>query len=227
LGVFLVGGYSTIVARAENTQINAGEISVNGSGIIMAKPDIGIINIGVETSNADSKTAQDENNKLSQQIMTALKNAGIKEEDIKTAHYNMYRDQFYNQSENKYQQGDFRVNHSFEVTVLDIDKVGSVVDAAVNGGANNVNNIRFTVSDPDKYYKEALKLAVVNAKGKADTLAEALDVTIGKPIRVTESGYSEPMYKYMDIRMEASMDSTPITAGELEIRANVSMSYGY
>lgn len=228
LAFFLMGGYSSLIAQAEGNSANVGEINVNGAGVVMVKPDIGIINIGVETSNADSKKAQEENNKLSQQIIAALKNAGVKEEDIKTAYYNMYREQYYNPTENKYQQGDFKVSHSFEVTVKDIDKVGSTVDTAVNAGANNINHIRFTVSNPEQYYNEALKLAVNNAKGKADTIASTLGVKIGKPMKVTESSYSDVNYnKYMDVRMEAAMDSTPISAGELEIRANVSVSYGY
>ncbi|KAB3527258.1 SIMPL domain-containing protein [Alkaliphilus serpentinus] len=225
---FLMGGYSTLIAEAEVPETNKGEINVNGTGVLMVKPDIGIINIGIETSDPDSKKAQEENSKLSQQIMEALKASGIKEEDIKTAYYNMYREQYYNSSENKPQQGDFKVSHSFEVTVKDIDKVGSTVDTAVSAGANNINQIRFTVSNTEKYYNEALKLAVNNAAGKASTIAETLGVTISKPMKVTESGYSEPTYnKYMDVRMEAAMDSTPITAGELEIRAHVSVTYGY
>lgn len=226
LGFFLLGGYFTSPVRAELESKN--EISVNGTGVIMAKPDTGIISVAVDTSDMDPKKAQTENTKLSNQLIDALKKIGIKEEDIKTGHYNMYRE--YNYNEGKSTEGKYRVTHSYEVTVKNIDKVGEVIDAATQNGANQVNGVRFTVADTSKYYQEALKVAIKNAEGKATTIADTISVKINKPSKVVENGYSEPAPRYMDMaygKVAEQAASTQIISGELEIRANVQVTYNY
>lgn len=227
IGFFLLGSFSSGVANAEANTASPSEISVNGTGVILVKPDIGIINIGIETSNKDSKISQDENTKQSTQLVEALKKAGIGEEDIKTSYYNMYRERFYN--DGRQQEGDYKVVHSFEVTVRDINKVGATIDTAAKNGANQINNVRFTMSDNEKHYLEALSAAIKNAEGKAETIAKTLGVTIGKPSKVVEAGYSEPYGKYMDVRLEsaADMSVTPIASGDLEIKAYVNVTYNY
>ncbi len=226
LGFFFLGGHFTSPVSAELESRN--EIAVNGAGVIKAKPDTGIVNVAVDTTNADPKTAQAENTKLSNQLVDALKKAGIKEDDIKTGHYNMYRE--YDYYEGKSTEGNYRVTHSYEITVRDINKVGSIIDVATENGANQVNNVRFTVADSSKYYQEALKAAIKNAEEKANTIASTISVKIGKPSKVIEAGYYEPTPVYMDtafVKGEAQNGSTQIISGELEIRANVQVTYNY
>lgn len=225
LGVFLLGGYFTSPVSAELVETK-NEISVNGTGVIMAKPDTGIISVGVDTADMDPQKAQAENTRLSNQLIEALKKAGVKEADIKTAHYNMYRE--YNYHEGKSTEGKYRVTHGYEVTVRDIQIVGTIIDTAANNGANQINGVRFTVTDTSKYYQEALKIAIKNAEGKATTIAEAISVKLSKPSKIMENSYSEPAPRYMDMGLAKEMaDSTQIISGELEIRANVQVTYNY
>jgi len=225
LGFFLLGGYFTSPVRAELESRN--EITVNGTGVIKAKPDTGVINVAVDTTDMDPQKAQAENTKLSNQLIEALKKMGIKEEEIKTGYYNMYRE--YNYYEGKSTEGKYRVTHSYEITVKDIQKVGAVIDTATSNGANQVNGVRFTIADTDKYYKEALKAAIKNAEGKATTIADSISVKINKPSKVVEAGYYEPTPRYMDMSYgKAEMAaSTQIISGDLEIRANVQLTYNY
>lgn len=227
VGFFVMGGFFTSAVDADTPAGN--EITVNGVGMVTAKPDMAVINIGVETSHKDSKTAQAENTKLSNQVLEALKKANIKEEDIKTGYYNMYQERYYNTPDGKPAEGDYKVTHSFEVTIRKIEDAGSIIDIASKSGANQINSIRFAVSDSSKYYNEALKAAVNNAGGKAEALSSALGVKIGKPVKVIENSYSEPVYgRYMDASPEMMKEATtPITAGELEIRAQVQVTYNY
>ncbi|MBM7614827.1 SIMPL domain-containing protein [Alkaliphilus hydrothermalis] len=230
VGFFLLGGLSSITAKAEAPK-GAGEISVAGTGKVMAKPDIGIVNIGIETSHKDSKIAQEENTKLSNQVMKALKDMSIKADDIKTSSYNMYRERHYNHQNGKTTDGDFKVGHSIEVIVRDIDKVGNVIDTTTKSGATQVNNIRFGISDTSIYYQEALRLAVKDANVKATTIADTLEVKVGKPSKVTEGGIAQP-YQERNVYYEAmkSMNDaggTPIASGELEITAQIQVIYNY
>lgn len=224
LGVFLLGGLFTSPVSAELGTKN--EISVNGTGVVMAKPDTGIISVGVDTADMDPQKAQVENTRLSNQLVDALKKAGVKDTDIKTAYYNMYRE--YNYHEGKSTEGKYRVTHGYEVTVRDIQRVGAIIDIATNNGANQVNGVRFTVTDTSKYYQEALKIALKNAEGKATTIADAISERLGKPSKITENSYSEPAPRYMDMGLAKEMaTSTQIISGELEIRANIQVIYNY
>ncbi len=226
LGFFFLGGHFTSPVSAELESRN--EIAVNGAGVIKAKPDTGIVNVAVDTTNADPQKAQSENTKLTNQLVEALKKAGIKEEDIKTGYYNMYRE--YNYNDGKSTEGNYRVTHSYEVTIKDINKVGSIIDIATENGANQVNSVRFTVADSSKYYQEALKAAIKNAEEKANTIASTISVKIGKPSKVIEAGYYEPSPIYMDRALAKGMESegsTDIISGDLEIRANVQVTYNY
>lgn len=229
VGIFILGGFSSAVAEADTTASNAKEISVNGVGAVMVKPDIAVLNIGVETQNKDSKVAQEENAKLTNQLLETLKKLNIKEADIKTTGFNMYRERYYNTPDGKPTEGDYRVIHSLSVTIRKIDEVGSIIDTVTKNGANQVNGIYFTVADSSPYYHEALKNAIENASGKGNAIAKALGVKIGKPSSVVEISYSEPVVQYMDtaVAKESLNMGTSISAGELEIRAQVQVIYNY
>ena len=94
---------------------------------------------------------------------------------------------------------------------------------------NTVSNIRFTVADPDKYYLQALQNATVKAKAKADTLAKQFEIKIGLPSQINEisGGYNPPIvYSTMD-SVKSAPQATPISSGELEIKASVGLVYTY
>lgn len=206
-----------------------GEIHVNGAGVVMAKPDIALVNIGVETSSKNSGDAQSKNATISNRVIDLLKNIGIDEKDIKTVSYNMFRERYYDHETRKTVEGDFKVIHSLQIVVRNIDNVGVIIDTAVNSGANQVSNIRFTVSDANKYYQEALKLAIKNAEAKADTIASTLDLKAIVPAKIIEQGFNvAPLTRSMDMVAESkAMGATQIESGELEIRANVQIVFNY
>jgi uncharacterized protein YggE len=111
-------------------------------------------------------------------------------------------------------------------------KRGAVIDAVTANEANTVSNIRFTITNPDKYYLEALENATVKAKAKADVLAKQFGIKIGLPSQINETsgGYNPPiMYSRMD-SVKSGVDAAPatsISSGELEIRASVGLVYTY
>lgn len=224
---------STNVTAAEPADKN--ELRVSGSASVKVKPDIATVNCGVLTMNADAKLAQEENAKIMTDVIAALKAMGIAEEDIKTSNYNMYPNYDYSTPDAKYggapKIASYSVNNNISVTVRDILKAGEVLDTCASKGANNAGNIQFTLSDPTKYYNEALKLAVKNATGKADVLSSAVSVKIGTPSKITEvSSYYNPPVAYAESSNFAMKDAsarTPVQAGELEISAQVELVYNY
>ncbi|MBN2259567.1 MAG: SIMPL domain-containing protein [Clostridiales bacterium] len=196
-------------------------ISVDGSGEVYASPDVAIVNIGLETRNDVASIAQEENTKIMNNVIEAMKEMSIESKDIKTQYYNMYRSYDYNNNENEY----FIVNNTFQITVRDIEKIGEVIDKAVSLGANQINNIQFTLSDQNESYQEAMDLAYENAKVKAERIAEKMGKTISDVLSVSESSYNSPIYME-SVSMRAD-GVAPVESGELVIKANVAVIFKY
>lgn len=225
-GVFTLNAPNNI-SMADVNDTNTRLVTVNGEGKIVVTPDLAYIDLGVQTKNADASIAQQENAKLMTEVIKAIKAAGIGADDIKTTGYNLY--QTYDYSADKQSDPYYVASNIVNVKIKDISKVGTIIDAASNAGANNVNNIRFTVSDDSQYYQEALKLAMTNAKGKATAIMSTFNKTPDMPYSVSEVSYGGTMYyDYSPAKaLSESAVSTPIESGEITITANVSVGYDY
>ena len=129
-------------------------------------------------------------------LISNIKAAGIKEEDIKTTNYSIYPKYNYIRETGEQQIIGYTVNNSVQVTIRDTSKVGEIIDLASESGLNITRGISFGLSNYDEYYREALKNAVENAKKKAETMAEAFGIELGIPVSSTESGEYEtsPVY---------------------------------
>lgn len=202
-------------------------VSVQGVGEITVKPDMATINIGVQTEDKDAAFAQSSNARLMDDVSKAIKALGIKEEDLKTSQYNIYKSRNYGEDND---EEFFVVSNTLTVTVNDISKVGDVIDASSKAGANKINSINFSVKDESKYYQQALKNAMTSAKGKATTIMATFGKKPSLPYSVSETSYRSGIVRAnyaMDMAMEKSVASTPIEAGDLTITANVSVEYDY
>jgi len=131
---------------------------INGKGSIKVKPNIAIVTLGVSTEGKELKNIQEENALRASKVAGTLKRLGIREEDIQTQNYNI--DIQYDYIEGKEIFKGYRVRNILKVIVRDIDRVGQVIDEAVEDGANIVSHIRFTVSDESIYYNRALRHAI-------------------------------------------------------------------
>lgn len=202
-------------------------VSVQGTGEVTVKPDMATINIGVQTENVDAAKAQSENAVLMDKINKAIKALGVKEDELQTSQYNIYKNRNYGElNEEEY----YVVSNTLTVTVKAIDKVGDIIDASSKAGANRINSINFGVKDEAKYYQEALKNAMSSAKGKATTIMATFGKKPGLPYNVSEANYYGGVVRAnyaMDMAMEKSSVSTPIEAGDLTITANISVQYDY
>lgn len=231
--VFVLTGLPPQTASAGNTP--AGEakrtLSAAGQGTIKASPDIAYITLGVITEHGNAKAAQQANAAAMDKITTAIKGAGIKPEDIKTVNYSIYPRYDYHKETGESKITGYTVNNSIQVTVRDITKAGNIIDLAAQNGANTSSQISFGLSDYEKHYNEALKMAVENARKRASTMAGALDIKLGMPSTVTENGgYTPPVIHYgYQAGMAKAEDAaaTPVSAGSIEIQASVSLTYEY
>lgn len=214
----------TVNLNDDETQINS--VSVSATGTIKVMPDIAYVTAGVVTQNKKSKTAQSDNGEAMNAVFTALKAAGLTEDDIDTVGYSVYPMYDYSEGGNGKITA-YQVTNTIRISVRELARVGEIIDIAAEAGANTDFSIQFTLEDEDAFYNDALTKAMEEAKAKADTLAAAGKFSIGGVLQVSEGGYSyAPMYEYAMADDLKANGATPVSAGELEVTASITVVYG-
>ncbi len=177
-------------------------ITVSGHGTVDTTPDEAVLRLSVVTQAEDVKTASDENAGKMDAVLAALYELGIPENDAVTSGYRV-RPQ-YNWRDDEESLIGFQVQNSLVVTVRDITKVGDVIDAAMGVGANEIDDVAFTVSDSRQadLRDAAIADAALRASADAASVAEAMGVKIKGPIEISTTGSQFSPY-----RMHISYDS--------------------
>ena len=206
-------------------------IWVNGEGKVTAVPDVAVISVGIEAREATVSEANDKAKVAMDDVMTALKDAGVKDEDIQTQYFNINRVTRWDDEKRQEEIIGYRVTNVVTAKIRNVEDAGAVIDAVADAGGDltRINNISFTVDDPTPYQAEARKLAVVDAAAKAETLADVAGVKLGKATYISENSYiPSPVYRGDMIAVaEAAAPGmeTPISPGEIEITTNVQIAY--
>lgn len=219
---------------ASNYKVLAAEtktINVTGDGEVNVVPDIANLSLGVTTEDSTVDKAQKNNSAAINKIVEAIKAAGVAAEDIKTSNYSINPKYNYNEETGVSTIIGYTVDSTLSVTVKNIESVGNIIDIAVANGANNSNGVTFGVGDYEKYYNKALANAIVNAKAKAQSIADALNVKLSTLITVTENSNgipSEyPIFHDLSSVKNSGGQGTTIETGLYKIKANVSLVYEY
>jgi uncharacterized protein YggE len=194
----------------------AGGITVNGTGTVQAVPDQAQFSLGVETKGPTAREALAANSERMRRVLAALNAAGIAKGDVQTQDVSVSR---------SYPDDGYSADNSVLVTIRDLARAGSILDAASNAGANNVYGPTLSRSNQDELQAKALREAVDNARAKAQALAEAAGVHLGNVTAITEGG-AEPM-PYYDVALakRTPTPEAPIEPGTQEIQANVRVTF--
>ncbi len=212
------------VIDIEGNVIVANKMTVSATGIMKVMPDVAYLTVGVTTQNKDMKKAQSSNRETMNALYEALTEAGLTEDEIRTTSYSVNPIYDYNSGARKI--SNYQATNMIELTIKDIDTIGDFIDIAAESGANTGYYVNFDLLDENTHYNEALAEAVKNAKSKADTIADAGGYEIIGTLEIAESsGYYSPQYYKYDMAAEAEDAATPISAGELEVSANVTVIY--
>ncbi|MEK7139181.1 MAG: SIMPL domain-containing protein [Patescibacteria group bacterium] len=205
-------------------------ISVEGTGKVTVVPDVATFSLGVMTEKSLVAEAQKENTTKMNKIVSTLQEMGIDQKDLQTSQYNIYPQ--YNWLNDRQSLRGYQVSQDLTVKVRNLDKVGEVFARAGDLGANNIGGLQFTVDDIEKSKDEARLAAITDAKTKAETLADAAGMKLGKIVGYWEnpSGIVPMMAKsVMDygLGMGGGLTApTPeIQVGSNEIIMTVSLSY--
>ena len=211
------------IAAAQQPPVTPAEpvVVASGQGIVFAVPDRAWISISAESRAPSPREAQRLNAEAMRPVQDKLRAAGIPAEAIRTTAYDVqYEWDFVN---NKRVGRGYVARNSIEVRIDAIDRVGEYLEIAAGSGATALGGIRFDLKDQAKLEREALRLAVLDARAKADAAAAGAGRNIDRILRVEEQGVDVPPMPMRMMRQAAQAnvaDATPpISAGQMEIRA--------
>ena len=203
-------------------------ISVSGEGIVEASPDRATISVGVVSREKDPAKVQAENAKIASEIIKAVSAFGVEKKNIRTGNYSFR--QIYHNDQNKRRIFDgYEVNNTITITVDDLNLVGKIIDSALSHGANSVESLQFGIRDKSALQSEALKLAVRDAKNKAEVVAAGLGKNIVgvRSVSINSGSISAPRFAKLAMVADEAANSfeTPIEGGTLSCSASVHVEF--
>ncbi|MEZ4812947.1 MAG: SIMPL domain-containing protein [Caldisericia bacterium] len=209
-------------------------ISVNGNGVVTVKPDKFTINFTVWTQMKSAREAQQTNDKKANDLIDALKDAGITEDDMVTSGYRLDTAYEWDQEARKNVLVGYRASYTLVVTTYDLADMGAIIDLATSNGVNNIGTIQYGVKDREALATEALKLAMQDAKAKANIALGEYDLETLKVRNIYINTFDPIAVPYAEKNMlgrggvadEASVAPT-IISGELTHTVNVSVEFEF
>ncbi|MFO7651715.1 MAG: SIMPL domain-containing protein [bacterium] len=207
-------------------------LQVTGTAETAVRPDICYVTFGVETRHKKSAgEAYRANATLVNLVIAAIKEQGIAAKDIQSTGLQVNPQYIYEEESRNRRFDGYLVQHAVAVSVRDIDKVSGVLDAGIGAGANEVNGVRFAVENPKRYTAGVREEAVRAAKDKARTMADLLDVKLGKPLSVSEhepGGWNQP-YAQSNVMMArgegGAGESMNFEPGEVKLSRTVNITF--
>jgi uncharacterized protein YggE len=217
---------SVPAAAQEPRAVVVPTVVTSGEGLVQAAPDRAWVTITAESRASNPREAQRRNAEAMAPVQDKLRAAGVPADAIRTVGYDLQQEWDY--VNNRRVSRGFVARNTVDVRIDAIERVGELLEIAVSSGATSVGGIRFDLKDRGKLEREALRLAVADARSKAESAASGANGRLGRIVRVEEHGVSSrPPMPYMTAVREASAqaaDAPVISAGQLELRANVTLT---
>lgn len=205
-------------------------VSVSGAGEVKAQPDMAHVTIGVEARKATVDEARAQVNATVQRILALTKELKIDPKYVDSTRLQVQPDYRWDEKTQKQVLQGYLVNRQIEVEVRDLERLGTLLEKAVSAGANQVGGARLDSSKRKELERQALTLAVEDARLNADTLAQAAGVKLG-PVQSLSASSSTPMPMFAERGMVAAAPpmadaaNESYKAAEMKFNANVSAQY--
>lgn len=202
-------------------------VRASGEAVVKAKPDKAEIDIGVTNQSPTAQAAAADNAAQTTQVVDAVKKTLGAAGELKTSGYAISPQYQYANGKPPKITG-YQASNTVLVTVNDLALLGKVIDAASNEGANNINGINFGLKDDSAVRRQALVEATEKARASAEAIAKALNVKV-VGVLMAEIGET-PSFRPVRAQFAkapmamAQAAPTPIEAGDLDVRATVTVS---
>lgn len=213
---------------AQDTPSSGNPLSVpsivtTGEAIVRRAPDQAFVTAAVETRSRTPRDAQQQNAMTMTAMLQKVATAGVPKDAIRTLGYTIHQDvDFVN---GRRVPRDFTARNAVEIRVDAVERTGEVIDAAMQGGATAVENVRYDLKERSALEREALRLAVVDARARADAAAAGAGQTVVRVLRIDDTRKPEYPRPMMAARVAmADAPTTPIEPATIEIRSSVTLT---
>ena len=221
----LVCGLAAAVSAQDGPVPVTPSIVTTGEAVVRRAPDQSFVTVSVESRARNPRDAQRQNAETMTAVQQRIAAAGVPKDAVRTLGYNIQQE--FDFVEGRRVARGYLARNAVEVRVDAIDRTGDILDAAVQAGATSVVSVRFDLKDRASAEREALRLAVVDARARADAAAAGAGRAVDRVLRIDDTpqvrvGPPRPMMAMA--REAADVQQTPIEAGELEVRAQVTLT---
>lgn len=201
-------------------------LNLTAFGETRVAPDMATITLGVQVEAPTAQAAMQKNAADMTRVIAALKKAGLAERDIQTSGLNLNPQYVYEQNVPPRLNG-YQASNQVTIRVRDLSRLGAAVDATVGAGVNQINGISFGLSDPAAAENQAREAAVKALTAKADLYARATGYKVARLVSLSEGGgYApQPPVPMMAMARMEKDASTPVAAGELSVRVDITGYY--
>lgn len=205
-------------------------ITVSGEGKIYTPSDEASLTFAVRTIRKTASQAMSDNSLIMAKVLAAIRSKSLTDDEVKTGNISLYPQEDWRNG-----KGPRVVSYTAENRVVvktkKLDKLGDIIDAATTAGATEVSELRFQLSEDNIAQQDALKIAVRNARKKAEVLAKELDVNLGKAISVSESINPSPIVPYNNEYLKAKLSydqsmAPPVMPQDIQVITYVTISFG-
>lgn len=218
--IMLIGCAAPLLAETQRM------ITVTGQGSVEAAPDMASIRIGVTRDAELAGEALQATSDAVRGVITSLEAAGVDARDMQTQGLSL-QPKWSRKSASD--NGEARIvgfvaRNTLSIRVRDLEKLGGILNAVVQDGANTFDGLQFSLADPDAAVAAARADAVADAMTKANQLAQAAGVTLGSVKSISESG-GAPRPVMMEMASARMADDVPVAQGEVSLTARVTMEF--
>jgi uncharacterized protein YggE len=207
-------------------------IVVQGNADIRAAPDEATVRLGIVRQANNAQTVQEQANAAAQQILNAVTGLGVGQQQIQTSRLTLTPIFAPRSPESRDAPRivAYQSTNMISIRLDDLTRVGAVIDAGLNAGANQLQGVEFGLRNDLAAREQALKQAVSEARRKAEAIADTLGVRLAGVLEVSEGGVSvTPRMEFGDVMMatraQAAAPPTPVSPGEVQVNASVSIRY--
>jgi hypothetical protein len=201
------------------------QISVTGEAKIKVVPDQATISATVETKGNDAKEVKQKNDQKIEAVLKIIKKMNLAPADYRTQRVALNPQYDYEKKKTSY-----NATQTIEIIVRDLTKYDELMEGIVNQGINKIDNVVFQSSKLAQYESEARKMAMKDAKLKAEDYISVLGQKIGKAMTISDNSQSyQPQAVYSRMKTMEMSDVAEVretlAVGEITISANVNVSF--
>jgi uncharacterized protein YggE len=218
---------NAMTTSAQTPPPDADLIVTSGEGVLMVAPDRAFVTIAAESRSKSPRDAQRQNAQAMTAVQGRIQALGIAADAVRTSGVDL-RPEF-DYVSGKQQLRGYVAHNAIEVRLDKIEQVGDVIDASVASGATSVSGVRFDLKDRAGLEREALTRAVADARARADAIAAGAGRAVDRIVRIDESGSAVmpppvPLMMARGAMAEVASPETPVSAGQVEVRARVTLT---